>query len=394
MIVRNEPGCTARSIRRRSGARAVLAAALLSAGGAVHPVSAQVSLPPFLELRVPKAPTIATAGGTAFLAHELHVTNFGSDTVTLARVEALAAGGSRRALLGVSDTALAPLVARPGVAAQGEARLRLPGGNRAVVFLWIPLGGGERPDSLTHRLTIERGRDSVSTATLEGATVPVGRQADVIGPPLRDGAWLTANGPANASGHRRALIPIDGRPSIAQRFAIDYVKVDDEGRRFTGDSLRNESYLAQGEEALAVAAGTVVAVKDGIPENVPGVNSRAVPITLETVGGNFVIIDIGDGRYAFYAHLQPGSLRVKPGDRVRRGQVVGLVGNSGNSTEPHLHFHIADGKTPLGSEGLPYRIERFEIVGTCRGFAECERQAADVRRGEQPMGNVLVRFPE
>jgi murein DD-endopeptidase MepM/ murein hydrolase activator NlpD len=86
---------------------------------------------------------------------------------------------------------------------------------------------------------------------------------------------------------------------------------------------------------------------------------------------------------------------VKPGDRVQRGQVIGLVGNSGNSTEPHLHFHIADGATPLGSEGLPYRLDTFEIVGTCRGFlADCTRQAPAARQAEQPMGNTLLRFPE
>ena len=109
-----------------------------------------------------------------------------------------------------------------------------------------------------------------------------------------------------------------------------------------------------GAEVLAVANGLVVATKDGIPENVPGITSRAVPITSETVGGNHIVLDLGGGRYAFYAHFQPGSLKVKVGDRVTRGQVIGLVGNSGNSTEPHLHFHISDGVSPLGSEGLPY----------------------------------------
>ena len=89
----------------------------------------------------------------------------------------------------------------------------------------------------------------------------------------------------------------------------------------------------------------------------PGITSRAVPITSETVGGNHIVLDLGGGRYAFYAHLQPGSLKVKVGDRVTRGQVIGLVGNSGNSTEPHLHFHISDGVSPLGSEGLPYVLD-------------------------------------
>jgi hypothetical protein len=288
-----------------------------------------------------------------------------------------------------------PIVARPGISARDSTRLRLAGGTRAVIYLRVPLTGDAPPDSITHRLTIrQHGDDGITTGQLEGATVPVFRHAAPVGPPLRGGVWLTGNGPGNASGHRRALIPVDGTPSIAQRFAIDYVKVDEQGRRFTGDSLRNESYYAQGEDALAVAAGTVVAIKDGIPENVPGITSRAVPITMETVGGNHVILDIGGGRYAFYAHLQPGSLRVRVGDRVERGAVLGLVGNSGNSTEPHLHFHIADGTTPLGSEGVPYRQD-FEIVGFCQGFSgNCPRQAAESRRGEQPMGGILITFPE
>ena len=216
----------------------------------------------------------------------------------------------------------------------------------------------------------------------------------VIGPPLRGGPWLAANGPSNVSHHRRALIPIAGTPAIAQRFAIDYVKIDDHDRTFHGDSLKNASYYAEGNDALAVADGRVVAVKDGIPENVPGINSRAVPITLETVGGNHVIIDIGEGRYAFYAHLQPGSIRVRVGDRVHRGQVIGLVGNTGNSTEPHLHFHLSDANSPLGSEGIPYAIDTFERVGACDlASASCKRAPAAARHGEVPTENELVQFP-
>src|SRR5262249_45336578 len=150
------------------------------------------------------------------------------------------------------------------------------------------------------------------------------------------------NGPSNTSGHRRALIPIGGQAHIAQRFAIDWVRLNPDGKTFNGDPKDNKNYRAYGSEALPVAEGTVTEVKDGIPENVPGIDSRAVPITLETVGGNHVILDLGHGRFAFYAHMQPGSLRVKVGDRVKTGQVLGLVGNTGNSTEPHLHFHIGD----------------------------------------------------
>jgi hypothetical protein len=263
------------------------------------------------------------------------------------------------------------------------------------VFVWMPVDTNAVPRSIRTRVRVEQGTgDSLRVQELAGPAVQVARTGPVIGPPLRGGPWLAGNGPNARSGHRRALISTGGTPTIAQRFAIDWVKLNDSSTTFHGDRLRNENYYAEGNDALAVANGVVVAVKDSIPENVPGITSRAVPITLETVGGNHVILDIGGGYYAFYAHLRPGSIRVRVGDRVRRGQVVGLVGNSGNSTEPHLHFHVADANSPLGSEGVPYRLDSFELVGRCTSFgAGCTRDGPGVRRGEIPLGNAIVRFP-
>jgi murein DD-endopeptidase MepM/ murein hydrolase activator NlpD len=228
----------------------------------------------------------------------------------------------------------------------------------------------------------------------EGAEISVSREPPlVISPPLRGSEWLAANGPGNVSGHRRALIPLGGKTHIAQRFAIDWVQLREDGKTWTGDQLKNENYRCHGADALAVADAVVVGVKDGIPENIPGATSRAVPITLETVGGNYVILDLGRGRYAFYAHLRPGSLRVKTGDKVRRGQVLGLVGNSGNSTEPHLHFHVSNANSPLASEGLPYAFESFEQQG--RGFGWKPSGAAPVKHVmEMPLQNAVVRFPD
>jgi murein DD-endopeptidase MepM/ murein hydrolase activator NlpD len=192
------------------------------------------------------------------------------------------------------------------------------------------------------------------------------------------------------------MIPIGGGAHISQRFAIDWVRLGEDGQTFTGDRLDNKNYRAYGSEALAVADGTVVAFKDGIPENVPP--GRAVPITIETVGGNHVILDISGGHFAFYAHLQPAKIRVKMGEHVKRGQVIGLVGNSGNSTEPHLHFHICDGNSPLGSEGLPYALTSFEVQG--RGEMQVVGSAmkilifgaASKRSLEMPLQNEVIRF--
>jgi murein DD-endopeptidase MepM/ murein hydrolase activator NlpD len=87
-------------------------------------------------------------------------------------------------------------------------------------------------------------------------------------------------------------------------------------------------------------------------------------LTLKDAGGNHVIVDIGGGRYAFYAHLKPHSITVQEGDHVRRGQVLAQLGNSGNTTAPHLHFHMMDAPLPLGADhNLPYVIDSFRYQG-------------------------------
>lgn len=356
--------------------------------------SAQLaSFPPALEVRVPKSPTVAHGGGQIVLPYELHVTNFMGQPVRLQQIDVLNADNGAT-LLTMTDSTLQRAVARPGTRIPAAERLHVGPGLRAVVYMWVPVTGAP-PRAIRHRLTVMPDSGAAAPLTLETARIPVTSDLLVIAPPLRGGPWLAANGPSAESGHRRAMIPLDGAFYIAQRFAIDWVKLDARSSTYSGDSLKNSSYYAYGNDALAVANGVVTEVKDSIPENVPGINSRAVPITLETVGGNHVIVDIGGGHYAFYAHLQPGSIRVKRGDRVKRGQVLGLVGNSGNSTEPHLHFHVSDASSPLGSEGIPYAFESLEIVGACQSLGGgCTRSATPtVRHREMPVANELVRFP-
>ncbi len=376
---------------RHSGRAALLVALALANATRAQ---GQAMLPPAIEMRVPKPPTVARGDGKSVLIYELHVTNLMRDTVVLKRVDVLADGGATLATL--VDSGLIAMLNRPATTLPAAARPRIGAGLRAVVFVWAPLvEGSVPPRTIRHRLTLQTGTDTAKTVTADGREVPVFNDAVVIGPPLKGEEWLTANGTAAETGHRRAMVPVDGALSIAQRFAIDYLKIDKEGRTYTGDRLDNRNYIAYGAEAIAIADAVVAAVKDSIPENIPGPTSRAVPITLETVGGNHVILDLGGGKYAFYAHLQPGSLRVRAGERVRRGQLLGLVGNSGNSTEPHLHFHISDSTSPLGAEGIPYVHESYELVGRCRALLNgCTRQAAEVRRFEMPFANQLVRFPK
>ena len=364
----------------------------------VSSAGAQAQIPPNVEFRVPKAPTLATGDSTPVLGYELHISNLTPSTMVLRRVEVLDGANPTRVLYTLQDSALLREITRLGPQVPATDRATIAGGLRAAVYMWISLGRGDAPTTLRHRLTLDRVvNDSTrQPVTLEGGATRVDRDIVVISPPLR-GDWAALNGPSNVSGHRRLILALNGELASAQRFGIDFLKIDSAGKRMNGDPLKNESYFAYGQEALAVANGIVVVTKDGIPQNVPGANSRAVPITLETVGGNHVVIDIGGGRYAFYAHVQPGSLRVKVGDKVRRGQVLALVGNSGNSTEPHLHFHIVDGIAPgtstLGAEGIPYAIEQFEVLGDCANpVSGCTRTKSFTARRAIPLQNEIVRF--
>jgi murein DD-endopeptidase MepM/ murein hydrolase activator NlpD len=259
------------------------------------------------------------------------------------------------------------------------------------LFVWLTIEtNAVMPRTLRHRLTFTTS-GNVSDITVDGARIAVAvAEIPVIGPPLRGDGWLVANGPADLSiEHRRALVVIDGKARISQRFATDWLKFGGDGL-FAGDGKKNENWHGYGAEAVAVSDGIVAAVKDGIPENAP--ETLAVPITMDTIAGNYVSLDLGGGRFALYGHLQPWTLRVKPGDKVRRGQVLGLVGNSGNSDAPHLHFQITDGASPLGSEGLPYEIDSFDVQGMGTDFRLRLNEHVSPRRAELPVLNAVVRF--
>ncbi len=120
--------------------------------------------------------------------------------------------------------------------------------------------------------------------------------------------------------------------------------------------------------------------------------------------GNFVVIDIGHGHFAFYAHFQPSTLRVRVGDRVRRGEVLALLGNSGNSDAPHLHFGIHDGPGVFSSSGVPFVFSSFTATGTITNSFEKDVQTAGrpaqigpaqagSHHDELPLENEVIAFP-
>ena len=374
------------SLKRSEGAKTQ------AANSAKSPEHTPKPLTVPLDVVIPIAPTAFKADGKWHLAYELHVSNLSRWDCELTRVDVIPGNGEQKALASFTGADLDGLMGHPGSIAGQKSKI--PSGGLAVVYMWADFDNlSDVPASIRQRITVKVG-DYPEGFAIDTPAIQVDRKpVAVIGAPLTGGDWQAGNGPSNASGHRRALIPIEGRAYISQRFAIDWVQLYPDGKTYQGDPADNKNYRAYGHEIRAVADGTVTETKDGIPQNIPSETSRAVPITLETVGGNHVIVDIGNGLYAFYAHMQPGTLRVKVGEQVRRGQVLGLLGNSGNSTEPHLHFDICNASSMLGCEGMPYAFGSFEVLGKGDGWKPSDpHEAAAKHEMEIPMEDEVVSF--
>jgi hypothetical protein len=323
------------------------------------------SMTPIL-LEVADAPIpFAGSDGKTHLVYELRMMNFTSGNVSVQQVDVLG-DGSTIATLDAAQigTRLQPFGKR-------DAASDLTAGAGAQLFLHLTLANAQAvPQKLSHRIKLHAdaappGQQDFSE---DGGDITVDRQpVAVIGPPLRGTGYISADSCCDATRHTRAALPVNGRIWVAQRYAVDWEQVDDQNRIYNGPQEKDESYTIYGKEALAVADAKVASVTDTYPSQTPG--QYPTNIKIEEADGNCVVLDLGHSRYALYAHLQQGKIRVHPGDTVKRGQVLGLVGNSGNSLAPHLHFHVMSTPSPLASNGLPYEIDRFQVTGATPGTA-------------------------
>ena len=183
-----------------------------------------------------------------------------------------------------------------------------------------------------------------------------------------NGTWYVSNA-TNPSGTHRW--------GIGQEFAYDLVRVDAEGNPGKGDETRPDSYYAYGQEVLASADGTVYEVRDGIEDTPMAQFADSDPSVVvkrmteyqtslrrqhgaRGSDGNYIILDHGNNEFSVMVHLKKNSIRVKRGERVKQGQVIAQVGQSGLSTEPHLHFEVVSNPDPLKQRGLPVPFNGLE----------------------------------
>ena len=248
-------------------------------------------------------------------------------------------------------------------------------------------------------LPVEPPREVPPEVTFVAAAVAVDLSpAAALASPLRGKNWLIFRGCCDlATSHRGTATAYDGRLFIAERFAIDFAQADDDGRLIAGPGNELSSYASYGEPVYAVADGTVVSAHDGEPDQVPG----ALPtgMSAETAGGNAVVLDIGEGRFAFYAHLKPGSVSVAVGDRVTSGDQIGQTRQLRQILCPAPPFSRHGRRIPAGSRWLALCVHEVLRAGCARrrwpreGAARAERTARSKQPRRRSTGRSSVERP-
>ncbi|HEY0661955.1 MAG TPA: M23 family metallopeptidase [Lysobacter sp.] len=246
--------------------------------------------------------------------------------------------------------------------AVGASRILAPGGALILMHQYLAYRGP------ADRLRVTVLTDDAADRSIGELAIRSGQAPGAFRFPLQ-GRWFVAAG-ASTHGHHRWV--------VAEEFALDLAQVGEGGKTFRGNGKRMQDYYAYGAPVLASADGEVVKVHSGQPDNVEMLRGATEPLAgyqqrlrdgqgkllatgTDSIAGNYIVLKHADGVHSVYAHLAPDSIKVTVGDRVTAGQPIAKLGGSGNSTEPHLHFHLCDGAEALHCAGMPVAFDNIEI---------------------------------
>lgn len=343
-----------------------------------------------LEINCTKIQTVHIKG--KLTAHyELYLRNFSADTLQVNALNVL--NKNKDTIYTVTDANRLRMIAEKAGFPASENPVKLMPGQSATVFLDYAIA--EKIDSIYHVFHItdlSKSLQYIETASL----APVSASGDlVIGPPLKGGPWVAVYDASWQRGHRRAQYTVNGSVNIPGRFAIDFIRLDENGKyaKDSEDDINN--WYGYNAKVFAVADGEVVKVLNDFPQ------SKYISQHPETPAGKatgcFVVLKINEKQFVFYEHLKPGSIPLTVGQRVKKGDIIGAVGFTGQSMGPHLHFHVADSDSPLGSQGIAFEFEKFETIGVFPDFSLFGKEKWSVQerrwmRNNRPESNSVINF--
>jgi len=354
--------------------------------------------------------------GLIHLAFAMQFTNAWNQPATIQSAEVVDPAKSYKPtgkdrVLSIKDedvTGMVKLSSLPPTLDKASYSSKIAGGESGVMFFDVTYAdSNEVPCTVALRVrAVQPENKHLPESAVVSPPLKVSMQAAIVlSPPFNGDGWVDGNGCCLEIGpHRFVTNPMNGTLDPSEQFAIDWIKVDGQGKAFRTDGKKSEDWLCYGTEVLAVAAGTVVEAMRDLPNQPPGV--APTNLTIPEIAGNHVILDLGGGRYAMYAHLAPGSVTVQVGDRVRAVDKLGLLGNSGNTTGPHLHFQISDRPSTLDTTSLPFvfasmelesrtsanleDIDEFSIKGTPLPM---HTKVAKPLKETMPLSRDIVKFP-
>lgn len=361
------------------GSAAATATSLTTSSAAPVVSPAEAELTPVVGTVTTEPAPVMGSDGNVYLAYELSIVNAAGAPVVIKGVRVRDADTGEVVQERSGAALLSTFKATgAGAATTAPTEATLNGGQHGFIWLSPSFDPTQAvPHALVHELELSYANPPnaliapSSTETI--APTPVrSKPAPAIAPPLQGDNWFDGNGCCDeVTPHRGAANPVDGQFYFAERFGVDWVQLDAQGRLLVGDPTSLSSYPYYGAPITAVADGEIVAVHDGEVTQTPGSSPAVGSLQVTQYGGNYVVQRFTQGGeiyYAFYAHLEPGSMdALQVGQQVATGGAIGKLGNTGNTDSPHLHFHVMDGPDPLASNGLPYRFSSFQLVGRATG---------------------------
>lgn len=352
------------------------------------------------DIRIGHPPKTVLINGKPTVYYELHLANFSDTPIEFTELTVTEDHPSGSVVFSVTGEAWEHRHKMAGTWKKLPEGI-LPPGSASVIYMDFTLPPELKNRKLRHHFYfVPPGGDANHPVSVSGPLIKPGETEISLGPPLRGGPWAAIYDPSWERGHRSVFYTVGGKARIPGRFAIDFMKLDHQGNVVKGDRDTVKNWYGYGAEVLAVADGTIASARDDFPESPTISGHPRHPAAKAT--GNYVSIAIGNDRYVFYEHLKPGSIRVKPGQKVKKGEVIASLGFTGQSTGPHLHLHMADTDSPLGAEGIPFLLEHFSLLGNYKDFSKFGKEPwipvsddnkAEITR-ERPGPNSIVSFPE